>query len=172
MKKEDGISLIEVLITVTMMIILMGVAFWGYRERSNEFALRQSATEVATYIETVREMALSGQDITGGTERPLGGYGVRFDSTISSSFIIFADDGDFQYGPGDTIEDTVSLRDGVRIRAVTPLNPVDIVFTPPSPDVYINGSEVDEATITLALEVDFTKIKIININPIGLITVE
>ena len=166
-----GISLIEVLITISMVTILLGVAFWGYRERSMELVLKHSALELVANLEQTREMAMSARMVTGGTERPAGGYGIRFEKD-SQNYIIFIDNNtDKDYDAGEEIQ-ALSLKQGISIKLLSPLDPndvVDVVFIPPSPDVYINGSDTDSAEITIG---DLSRTEKIIVNPAGLILIE
>ena len=166
-----GTTLIEILITVSMIIILLGVAFWGYRDRSREFDVKHSALEMVANLEKVREMAMSARIVGGGTERPAGGYGVHFDLTNSpNSYILFADITDNKsYDGAGELYSAISLKDGISITAVSPLDTTDIVFIPPSPDVYINGLDTMSAEITIGNSIRTEKIII---NPAGLILVE
>jgi len=162
--KEKGISLIELLITVTVMSILLAVSFWGYKDRGRELAFERAVFNFTTKLEQVREMAMSAQEV--GTERPEGGYGVHF--TIGNSYIIFVDSfADKVYTAADTVVDTVSLEEGTGISALSD-TPLDIVFEPPSPSVYINGA-LGTAEITLS---GAGRSRKVIINSAGLISTE
>ena len=165
---SSGVTLIEVLITISMITILLGVAFWGYRDRSREFDLKRSALELATNLEKVREMAMSARIVSGGIERPMGGYGIRFEKDYQG-YIIFLDNNTNQnYDAGEEIEELFFI-EGISIKSITPTNVVDIIFIPPSPDVYINGSDTDSAEITIG---NSSITKKITVNPVGLISIE
>ena len=162
--KEKGVSLIELLITVTVMSILLAVSFWGYKDRGRELAFERAVFNFTTKLEQVREMAMSAQEV--GTERPEGGYGVHF--TIGNSYIIFVDSfADKVYTAADTVVDTVSLEEGTGISALSD-TPLDIVFEPPSPSVYINGA-LGTAEITLS---GAGRSRKVIINSAGLISTE
>lgn len=145
--REKGITLIELLITIAVMAILLAVSFWGYKDRGRELAFERAVFNFTTKLEQVREMAMSAQEV--GTERPEGGYGISF--TIGKSYIIFVDiNFNKIYNSGiDTLVDTVNLDEGASISALSPANPIDVVFEPPSPLVYINGG-FDRTEITLS----------------------
>ena len=172
--KEQGITLIEILITISMITILLGVVFWGYRERGREFDLRRSALELVVNLEKTREMAMSARIASGEIERPAGGYGLRFEKD-SQNYIIFVDTNtDKDYDIGEEIEELI-LKQRIIIKSLSPPHlddVVDIVFIPPSPDVYINGSVLVNAEIELALINDLNKTEKIIINPAGLISIE
>jgi len=176
MRKDDlsqtgsqGITLIEVLITISIMTVLLGVAFWGYRDRSRELDLKRSAFELVANLEKVREMAMSARITSGETERPTGGYGIHFVKN-QNNYILFADKIDNKsYDGASELYSNIFLKDEIFIKIVNPLDTTDVVFTPPSPDIYINGSDTNSAEITIG---DSSITKKIIINPAGLISIE
>jgi len=168
--KERGTTLIEILITISMITILLGVTFWGYRDRGRELGLKHSALEMVTNLEKVREMAMSARVIGVGAERPEGGYGIRFIKN-ETSYILFADvtnNKSYDVGAGE-LNSTVLLKNGISIVLASPATTTDIVFIPPSPDVYINGSKAVSAEITIGSSIGTEKIII---GPTGLILIE
>lgn len=169
--KQNGVTLIEVLITVAVMLILLGVAFWGYEERRGELKLQQAALELSSDIEKAREMAISAR--IEGPERPEGGFGVYLDKN-SGIYIIFADvNADKEYNAGlDSIKDEADLKQGITFTTILPADITNIIFIPPSPDVYINTAKDINAEIIIALETDSSKTKKIIVNPAGLISIE
>ncbi len=163
-----GISLIELLITISMITILLGIAFWGYKERSIELDLKRSALELVVNVEKTREMAMSARVVSGTTERPVGGYGIHFEKGFQNYIIFIDSDTDKNYDLGEEIEE-LSLGQGVSITLLSPDDVVDIIFIPPSPDVYINSSETDSAEIVIG---NLSGTGKIIINPAGLISIE
>jgi prepilin-type N-terminal cleavage/methylation domain-containing protein len=167
--KEKGMTLIEILISVAIMSILLAIGFWGYKDKGEELAFEKAIIEISSNIEEVREMALSAKQI--GGVRPTGGYGVYFEKN-KSSYIIFCDKNENKKydGPTET-EKTISLENisVINILPPRPDNAVDIVFIPPSPDIYVNSDKTASAEITFS---GADKDRKIIINQAGVISIE
>jgi len=167
-------TLVEALITVAIVGILLATSFLAYRPRGQELALQRSAFKIASDIEIVREMAMSARKNVGG-EIPIGGYGIYFDIANPSSYILFADSDASKNRKSDGSEDikTLDIEDGIVLSILSPSNPVNITFVSPSPDVFLQGgATVGQIDITVAIQADISKTKIISINKAGLISTD
>jgi prepilin-type N-terminal cleavage/methylation domain-containing protein len=182
---SSGVTLIELLIVVAVMLILMGVSFVGYKQRGEELGLKRAAYKVMADIEQVRETAMSSQKLSSG-DVPKGGWGIHFNTTLPNEYIIFADktltpnhfyDSGTEGSGTDGFKKIVLDEDNrIEISLLSPTippNSLDVVFLPPSPDVFINGfsPSLSEAKITVRLSNYPSKTKTIIINSVGLITI-
>ncbi|HTM68423.1 MAG TPA: type II secretion system protein [Candidatus Binatia bacterium] len=172
--------MIEMLISLSIFAVVTAFVTANFRAGRQSDELRLSTQLVATAIRRAQTMAISGQTVPacqggsndkgicpGGTnpECPGGicvkdvqkGYGIHLTTTGAgaSKAVLFADtDGDKAF----------SVRETVRTDSITPgpfvvasgLNPItagsalDIVFEPPKPKTWFNGSQsTGIATITL-----------------------
>jgi len=173
-KNSQGMTLIEVLMVIAIIFILLGTSFVGYREKGEELGLQRAAFKVVADIERVRGMAMSAHEEKTSGEVPLGGWGIYFDSDNPYQYILFADLDADKFRKTDATEDveTIYLEENIIIKNLSPSNPLDIVFSPPSPDVYLQGEllSIDEVNIIIAITDDSSKTKTISINSVGLIT--
>ncbi len=174
-RNNRGTTLIEVLVVVIIASILLGAAFLEYRKRSQELALQRASHTLLAEIEKTRETAMSGRPLADG-EAPEGGYGLYFNTDDRSGYIVFADEGpspNHLYNSGEEVE-IIFFEENIELHSVSPDNPLNIVFIPPSPDVFINASNLPltEAEITLRLKNDFSKRRTIKVNSAGLIFME
>jgi len=179
-----GVTLIEILMVIAIMSILLGVSFAGYKQRGEELGLQRTALKVMADIERVREMAMSAEKLASG-DVPIGGWGIHFDASLPNEYIIFADKTstpDHLYDPategvGDGFEKIIlDENDKIEITLLSPTippNSLDVIFLPPSPNVFINSffPSSSDAKITIRLKNNHSKTKIITINSVGLITV-
>lgn len=168
-----GFTLIEILMVIAIMSILLGISFVGYKERGEELELQRAAFKVMADIERVRGMAMSAQEDDTSGQIPEGGWGIHFNPSSPNKYIIFADKDlpiNYTYapiteGPGQEIV----LKEGVVLDIPVSIN---IVFFPPSPDVYLQGGDlIDEINIVIALTNKPLKTKTIIVNRAGLITI-
>jgi prepilin-type N-terminal cleavage/methylation domain-containing protein len=171
---NKGTTLIEVLVVTVIAVILLGIAFLGYRGQGETLALRRNAYKSLADIEKTREMAMSAHPFSVG-DAPEGGYGIYFNLNNRNQYIVFADiDANRQYdSPGELVE-TIPLEDNVELSAVFPNNPLYIVFLPPSPDVFINANDspINEAEITIRLKNDHTQTATIKVSGRGAVWIE
>jgi len=171
MNSSRGITLIEVLVVTAIMFILLGISFVGYRERGKELELQRAAFKVMADVERVRGMAMSAQEEEFSGKVPAGGWGIYFDNGSLNKYIIFADKTlplDYSYDPAEGPGETIFLEEGIILKIPASVN---IVFLPPSPDVYLQGGAplLNEVNIIIALVNNPSKTKTITVNSAGLI---
>jgi len=185
--KNKSFTLIEVLVVISIIVILTGIVFAGYRSGQKQLALQRSANKLAQDIRRVQEMAMAAEELPSG-EVPYGGYGVYLEND-DNSYIIYADNnGDRGRGSGDTDIETIYLEEGVSVSDLLVSHVgswgsktiIAINFIPPDPEVSlqfflplpIGWFPGDGARIVLALESDPSKTKTITVNKVGLIEID
>lgn len=184
---QKSFTLIELLVITSIIIFLLAIILVNYRQSGEQFALLRSSQKLAQDIRRAGEMAMSAKEIEGPTGEkiiPDGGYGLFFQTIPNPPYyeiILFADCNDSQqYDLGNTCGtlpnkfsekiENLNLEEGVLINSLSPPSPLTITFKPPNPTISISGG--DMATITLSLESDSTKTKIIKVNTAGLVDIE
>ena len=185
--KHNGFTLVELLTSIAIILILTAVAIGISQGRSKGLVLNRTAALVSTKAELVKEKALSSQEFHGAI--PKGGYGVYFNLSTPTKFILFADcDGNYVYSKGtkpcsgnnsEKIEE-IQLEKGIKIKSIIPSNPlnaISITFQPPSPAVsfYISpGNKVSNSSVKITLEIsgNFSRTKSIIFNKAGLIYIQ
>lgn len=178
MKKDKGFTLVEILVTMSIMVILSAAVFSNYRAGGDQLALQRSANKLAQDIRRAQDMAMSAKicEVCSPQQIPPG-YGVYLKQN-DNYYIIYADNnpaqGNEKYNVEDKIVETIYLEAKVYIKNVQPVS-LSINFKPPDPKVKISGADVSDANlaaITLSLESDSTQIKTVKVNKSGLIYVE
>lgn len=164
-KNSAGFTLTELLVIVAIISLMSTLMVVNYRSGERQFALQGSAHKLAQDLRRTEETAMSMRQFNcpSGT---LKGYGITFEAGAESySLIVSCGD-----TPPFPVLETISLDKGVKIKALSPSDPLDIFFYPPDPEVDFGGG--NKATITLYLENEPENIKIISVNKSGLITIE
>ena len=169
-----GFTLVELLVVTAIILLLTALILPNFRVGEREFALQRSANKLSQDIRKAQQMAMSAKEYLGSLPP---GYGIYL-TQGNSYYLLYADTnpaaGNEKYDGGDSIVEKIYLEKKVYIKDVSPAS-LSINFKPPDPKIRISGTGVDEtsiATITLALETDPTKTKIIKVNKAGLIYVE
>lgn len=182
-----GFTLIELLVVAGIIIFMTALILPNYRAGEQQLALQRSASKLAQDIRRAQEMAMSAKEITGPTGEkivPDGGYGIFFQTLPNPPYyeiILFADCNDDQHYTSGNVCGTLpnkfsekienlNLESKVKISNLSPSSPLDITFKSPDPTISISGGNL--ATITLSIETDPTKTKILKVNQVGLIYVE
>jgi prepilin-type N-terminal cleavage/methylation domain-containing protein len=133
---NKGLTLIELVVTMTVVALVMGALLVMSRPGEAQAALLRSAQKLMLDISRQQANAMSAKEVEG--EVPCG-YGVHFDFQ-AGSYILFVDratqadcsDQNFQLSSGEQI--SVSKFEAGII--VSGFNNSDIVFNPPEPRVY------------------------------------
>lgn len=174
-----GFTMIEMLISLSIFAVITAFVTANFRAGRQSDELRQSTQLLATAIRRAQTMAISGQTVPycqggtndkkvcpNGTSAECGGgtcvrdlpkgYGIRLTTVAAtaSKVVLFADiDGDLAYDAGEEIRvDSVTPGPFVSVTSLNPVssNVLDIVFVPPQPKVWFNGSTASAvASVTL-----------------------
>ncbi|MDO8436189.1 MAG: prepilin-type N-terminal cleavage/methylation domain-containing protein [bacterium] len=170
MLKWKGFTLIELLVVISIVVILTVIIVPNFRNAEKQLALNRSAHKMVQDIRRAQEMAMSAKTFNGSV--PSGGYGIHFRLSWKTYYKIYADSNNNQaYDAGDGEVETINLEKGVYIKNISPSS-LSVNFKPPDPVTKITteaGADSAFAAITLSLEANPTKEKIITINKAGLI---
>lgn len=133
---NKGLTLIELVVTMTIVSLVMGALLVMSRSGEAQAALMRSAQKLVLDISRQQSSAMSAKEVRG--EVPCG-YGVHLDFW-AGSYILFADRGiqadcsdqDFRLSPGEQIS-VSNFETGI---VISGSNNSDIVFNPPEPQVH------------------------------------
>ncbi len=149
-KSLRGYTLVELLMVAAIVSVMSVIAFANYGENRKNVVLRQAAQQLVLDLRQVQNMAMNVTLIGGGI--PSGGFGVHFNASPSSSYILYADTdnnkiytGISEKFPTSTSPDR-ALDSGIVISSTGGVT--DINFTPPNPTVAITPAAAS-AIITL-----------------------
>ena len=169
-KNLTGFTLIELMVSVVIIATMSGLFMVNYHNTNKRSELGAVKQKLASDIRVAQNYSL-GSKTYDGINTPAGGWGVHFNTSDPTHYIIFADknspNGNQAYDVGEAIE-TKTLPTGVTIKSLSPTNTVDIVFFPPDPIIYINGSVGATANITLKENINNSTANV-SVNFFGLI---
>jgi prepilin-type N-terminal cleavage/methylation domain-containing protein len=152
---QKGFSLMELMMVIFIIGIASSVVVAQYFGSRNFKALYLGSKQVASDVRMTQNYTFSA--LENGGLNPSGGYGIRF-SKNSNSYVIFADgDSDKTHDAGEDFQ-TINLPDGVEVTSlkigVISYNDVDVVFTSPYGEVYIDGVNKDAGDNFINLEIE------------------
>lgn len=90
--KQEGFSLIELMVAIGILVVISTMIFASYPELSQRLALKRTSEEIALIARQAQAYSL-------GIERPASGgsdyygFGIHFDKSDPKSLILFADSG-------------------------------------------------------------------------------
>lgn len=156
-KKNNGFTLIEVMITVAIVTILSATAVVNYYSFNDRLSLSSAGQEMALNIRQSQVYGLNVKEASVGGGIFTSGYGIYFnmDSGSNDNYIVFVDkDGDQKYdedsgcGSGNTeCVESVFLKNGVTISFIDSVEScpasnsaryLTITFLRPNPDADIS----------------------------------
>ncbi len=182
--KQSGMSIIEILIVTTIIVILSTAVLINWKTGEKKLALQRASHQVSQDIRQAQEAAMNFKSLIGPTGEdvlPIGGYGVYFDVSNPLQYVYFADcDGDKQFTDTGTpcgtvpnqfaeVISTISLEPGIGIDSIS-ASPLHITFRAPDPTTYLCCPTSTSAFVTIINE-DLSTI-IITVNQAGLIAAE
>ena len=118
--KQNGYTLIEILVVITIMTTLFSFGYANFRDFSRRQTLQGAVKQVQGSLRKAQQSALSGvkpDDPKCNNPQTLNGYGFKIESSLSQ-YSVFADCS----GGNAQIGSLVDLPSG--ITASTPLNPI------------------------------------------------
>jgi len=152
-RQQRGFTLIEMLIVASVFLIVFIFSLGGLRTNKRISEFRFATDRVASEVRQAQTMALTG--ISDEVVESVA-YGVYFNENTPLQYQVFKDtNSDGNYDIADEIIETISLPEEIGILNVGPDIPTEItslsiVFSPPKPTVYFNGStSFNEAQISL-----------------------
>lgn len=177
--EEKAFTILEILVTITMVLFLTALVFFAHREGETTFLLQREAQKAVQDIRKAQEMAISTIECEkcSGGGIPEGGYGIHFEKD-SSSYFIYADS-DTPLGQYDSPDDVISTIElekvvvsEIRDKNGSKFNDVSINFQPPDPVISITSpSDLDLVYIQVSLGSDPDRYRTILVNKSGLIEV-
>jgi len=186
--KNKAFTLIELMVTVSIISLLSVVTLVNFRQGNKQFALTRSSYQLAQDLRRAEEMAISSQEFKGAFQ---GGFGIYFVVTPADEdpgqYPLFVDcDNDKQFDeisltcsdctggsctPNSFSEkvETISLEKGIYISELSPAGEFLLVkFFPPDPLVSFNP---DTASASISLTFKGGQKKEVKINKAGLIEI-
>jgi prepilin-type N-terminal cleavage/methylation domain-containing protein len=188
--RSKGFTLVELLVSISIIGVITGMMMANFRGGQQSAEVRLATDILVGQIRSVQTSSLSGRLVavcSGGTndldvcepkdppvsctggvcqKRVPAGYGIRFSTLTPTTYTLFYDtDDDHRYDDGEelSVAPYVSTA-AVRYQSSDAGDPVDLVYTPPFGQLYVNGSASGPTTVALTLGHQFgTMIRHVNI---------
>lgn len=161
-KTNSGFTLVELLVTISIFVILTGVVLFNQAKFNSTILLTNLAYDTALTIRQAQTYGINIREFN--TE--FVPYGVHFDTSAGTSFILFADikynkadkkvspyDGDTSFcNSTDGCVNRYNIKRGNYISSIevedststSSVDILDILFQRPNPDAKIYGKDIDE----------------------------
>ena len=159
----QGLTLVEMLTVVSILVILSGIMFANYKNGNDALILDRVSQKLAQDLRRTMGMAISGQ----GLSANYNAYGIYFNTASNSSYILFKNNtnkgtGNFTYStsaPADSIFEIINIEKGAKIcelknnGTVIGSGTISVAAVPPTPAVYMDSAvNNDDIYIVIAPE--------------------
>lgn len=183
--KNKGFTIIEVLVSVTIILSLFAIVISNFPKAKAQFALSRVTNQFAQDVSKAQNMAVSAVPYKDslGVEQAVDGYGVYANMTSlgNKKYIIYADKnpGNSQYDGADYTTNTIdfsSTEKGVVIKQINNVsgNIASVNFGSSNLATTITALNAGQTTVVFvfALESDLSVTKTVVINKSGLVEVK
>ncbi len=175
---KSGFTLLEVLITLFIITLLTAMFLTNYRSGSRNTDLTFAAQKLVSDIRMAQNNSLG--SVLYNATTTSGGWGIHFDTSNNTKYLIFADKNNNKlYDNGEAIDAfggrTVALPANIIIDNIdsggSSRTQIDVTFLPPDPVTRIYWAAFSSSTAaTIRLkETTQGKTKNLNINVLGLV---
>ena len=149
---KKGFTLIELIAVTGVMVILSTILLANYNRFGGAITLRNIVYDVALSIREAQTYGISVRKFGEGAGQFSAGYGMHFEKTSPTQYILFADavqPSNGLYDAGESV-DLLTMRGGYFIYDMCGTSPgssvdeclldeLDVTFKRPDPDAYIRG---------------------------------
>lgn len=184
MQHSKGFTLMEMLVTVSLIIIITSATLLNFNSLGSAFDLERETQVVAQDIKNAINMTMALEGNSGALEGEVVAYGINFvvDGNINDTYtrkVYFINSG---ANIRSSVLETVELeKSEILLLNGNNIGSKDIIFYPPHPRTFIGGIDLDDGnfvspdndiTITIASKDDNTNKRTINVNKYGRIEIQ
>ena len=166
-KNNFGFTVIELIVSAGIIALVSVLVIVNLRGTNQKSSLDNEADRISSIIRTAHINSIIGLTVNG--TRPLGGFGIHLiECETNCTYFLFADDnGNYEYDgdpPDVLIQAFNMLDDNVYIDNLSSGNNLDITFTPPEGEIYIDASHDDDEAVIILRFTDTSYTRQITIN--------
>lgn len=174
---NKGFTLLEVLVTLSIVVIVASLIFANYPKFKEGISLKKTSQEIALTIREAQNYALSVKEFEGKYES----YGVHFEISSPKSYFIFSDlNGDNKYdSPGEKVKEFIIQTNdkildlcGYDTGYVCDQNYLDIIFMRPTPVVTLKSDIKDYSGVKIVITSPRNKEKSVIVWMSGQVSIE
>lgn len=177
--KNKGFTLIEVIVSLTIVALISGAMMANYRAGEETNKLILAANSLSGDFRAAQNNTLGA--VRYGTTTPDGGWGIHIDLDESdTSYKLFANENydngnNLTYDEGEALEEyggkTVELEEGITMASTTAGSELDVTFVPPDPDTMIYDGDSLQGEVEIFLENNQGLVKKVKVSSFGLVEV-
>lgn len=182
MIKKTGFTLIELIVSVSIIAMVTGIFLANYSSANRRTDLTMTAQKVVTDVRLAQNYALglARYGASGSNNVPIGGWGVHIDllNYSTNRYVVFADDngnGIYDIGEDDIARgaQVTILPINIKIDSTSVGTKADITFLPPDPVTTITNlvNNTNKQVDIVLKDTKTNSYKTVRINYLGLVEV-
>ena len=156
---KEGFTTIELVVAISLITIMTSALMLSWNPAEKTLTLKQTSHQISQDVRRAAQLSLSAASSSCPTFYE-DYYGFGLQATANSGTYIIYENCNQNYvwdaASDDTLIQEVSINEDLEISSVTPSSPLNILFVPPEPQVFINNSTTSDAIITTKIINDST----------------
>jgi len=175
--RSKGFTLVELLVSISIIGVITGMMMANFRGGQQSAEVRLATDILVGQLRSVQTSALAGRlaavcsggsndlDVCEPKDPPVScpggvcqkrvpaGYGIRLTTATPTTYMLFYDtDGDQRYDTGEELSVAPYISTAAtRYQGSTAGDPLDLVYTAPFGQLFVNGSASGPTTVSLTL---------------------
>ena len=156
---KKGFTTIELIVAISLIAVMTSALMISWSPAEKSLSLKQASHQISQDLRRAAQLSLSAASSSCPTfYEDYYGFGVQLTAN-SGTYIIYENCNQnyvWDASSDDTLIQEVTINEDLEVSAVTPSSPLNVLFVPPEPQVFINNSTTSDAVITTKIINDTT----------------
>ncbi len=168
---QKGLTLIELMAVVTMIVIVTGIVFANYGIGRDSLALERAGQKLYQDFRLAINVSMAGST-------QFRGMGIYFNTSTDTDrrkYIMYKDMNDNRVRDAGDIDTVINIEPGVEIGSISSGSPTTIYFKSPYPTTYLNSATPSRVPNSISIQLrminDYNRTRTVTVNSSGMINI-